>query len=386
MIQASMSEMSGMGGSHGGRGSKRSNGSGDPHVDSGKYTRYTAEQVEVLEKVFAECPKPTSSDRQKMIHNYSILSILEPKQIKVWFQNRRCREKQKKVANNLQSVNKKLTAANKLLMEENDRLQKQVSRLVSENEYIRQQVENPAVNSPQYSLRASNDPSGLFLVAEETMAEFFLKATGTLVDWVQLPGMKFGSDHVGTINISRNCNGVAARASGLVSLEPALVMEILKDRSSWCRDCKKLEVVAKFPAGNGGTIELIYMQVCEKSMSSSGIGPGPFAASHFTRAKMLASGYLVRPYEGGGSTIHIVDHLDLEALTVPEMLRPLYESSKLVAQRMTAAVSDGILTFDCVLGSASSCRLLCNLPIFSVFKMLHAMTMETTYIDGLLNH
>ncbi|PSR93002.1 Homeobox-leucine zipper protein like [Actinidia chinensis var. chinensis] len=271
MIQASMSEMSGMGGSHGGRGSKRSNGSGDPHVDSGKYTRYTAEQVEVLEKVFAECPKPTSSDRQKMIHNYSILSILEPKQIKVWFQNRRCREKHKKEANNLQSVNKKLTAANKLLMEENDRLQKQVSRLVSENEYIRQQVENitldvndtscePAVNSPQYSLRASNDPSGLFLVAEETMAEFFLKATGTLVDWVQLPGMKLGSDHVGTINISRNCNGVAARASGLVSLEPALVMEILKDRSSWCRDCKKLEVVAKFPAGNGGTIELIYMQ------------------------------------------------------------------------------------------------------------------------------
>ncbi|XP_057476045.1 homeobox-leucine zipper protein REVOLUTA-like isoform X2 [Actinidia eriantha] len=348
MIRASMSEMSGMGGSHGGRGSKRSNGSGDPHVDCGKYTRYTAEQVEVLEKVFAKCPKPTSSDRQKMIHNYSILSILEPKQIKVWFQNRRCREKQKKEANNIQSVNKKLTAANKLLMEENDRLQKQVSHLVSENEYIRQQVENialdandtscePAVNSPQYSLRASNDPSGLFLVAEETMAEFFSKATGTLVDWVQLPGMKLGSDHVGTINISRNCNGVAARASGLVSLEPALVMEILKDRSSWCRDCKKLEVVAKFPAGNGGTIELIYMQVCEKSMSSSGIGPGPFAASQFTRAKMLASGYLIRPYEGGGSTIHIVDHLDLEALTVPEMLRPLYESSELVAQRMTAA-------------------------------------------------
>ena len=55
-----------------------------------------------------------------------------------------------------------------------------------------------------------------------------------------------------------------------------------------------------------------YLQVCEKSMSGSGIGPGPFAASQFTRAKMLASGYLVRPYEGGGSTIHIVDHLDLE--------------------------------------------------------------------------
>ncbi|PSS33392.1 Homeobox-leucine zipper protein [Actinidia chinensis var. chinensis] len=196
-----MSEMSGMGCSHGGRGSKRGNGSGDPDGDCGKYTRYTAEQVEVLEKVFAECPKPTFSDRQEMIHNYSILSNLEPKQIKIWFQNRRCREKQKKEANNLQSVNKKLTAANKLLKEENDRLQKQVSHLVYENEYIRQQLENisldvtntscePAVNSLQYSLRASNDPSGLLLVAKETMTEFFSKATGTLVDWVQLPGMK----------------------------------------------------------------------------------------------------------------------------------------------------------------------------------------------------
>ncbi|XP_028080809.1 homeobox-leucine zipper protein REVOLUTA-like [Camellia sinensis] len=52
---------------------------------------------------------------------------------------------------------------------------------------------------------------------------------------------------------------------------------------------------------------------------------------------MLASGYFVRPFEGGGSTIHIVDHLDLEALTAPEELRPLYESSKLVAQKMTVA-------------------------------------------------
>ena len=85
-----MSEMSAMGGSHEGRGSKRGNGSGDPHEDCGKYTWYTAEQVEVLEKVFAECPKPTFSNRQEMTHDYSILSNLEPKQIKVWFQNRRC--------------------------------------------------------------------------------------------------------------------------------------------------------------------------------------------------------------------------------------------------------------------------------------------------------
>jgi len=39
------------------------------------------------------------------------------------------------------------------------------------------------------------------------------------------------------------------------------VIEILKDRPSWFRDCRSLEVFTMFPAGNGGTIELVYMQV-----------------------------------------------------------------------------------------------------------------------------
>lgn len=38
-------------------------------------------------------------------------------------------------------MNRKLTAMNKLLMEENDRLQKQVSQLVSENGHMRQQLQ-----------------------------------------------------------------------------------------------------------------------------------------------------------------------------------------------------------------------------------------------------
>jgi homeobox-leucine zipper protein len=39
-------------------------------------------------------------------------------------------------------VNRKLTAMNKLLMEENERLQKQVSQLVHENAYMKQQLQN----------------------------------------------------------------------------------------------------------------------------------------------------------------------------------------------------------------------------------------------------
>lgn len=54
----------------------------------------------------------------------------------------RCRDKQRKEASRLQAVNRKLTAMNKLLMEENERLQKQVSQLVHENAYMKQQLQN----------------------------------------------------------------------------------------------------------------------------------------------------------------------------------------------------------------------------------------------------
>lgn len=58
-------------------------------LDNGKYVRYTPEQVEALERLYHECPKPSSIRRQQLIRECPILSNIEPKQIKVWFQNRR---------------------------------------------------------------------------------------------------------------------------------------------------------------------------------------------------------------------------------------------------------------------------------------------------------
>ncbi|XP_031130039.1 homeobox-leucine zipper protein ATHB-14-like isoform X1 [Ipomoea triloba] len=367
-------------------GGSNSSGKHQQHqMDSSKYVRYTPEQVEALERVYAECPKPSSLRRQQLIRECPILSNIEPKQIKVWFQNRRCREKQRKEASRLQTVNRKLTAMNKLLMEENDRLQKQVSQLVYENGYMRnqlhtvnttttdtscesvvvsgqQQQQNP---TPQHPQRDANNPAGLLAIAEETLAEFLGKATGTAVDWVQMIGMKPGPDSIGIVAVSRNCSGVAGRACGLVSLEPTKVAEILKDRPSWYRDCRCLDVLSVLPTGNGGTIELIYMQtyapttlasardfwtlryttsledgslvICERSLTSKTGGPSGAPATSFVRAEMLPSGYLIRPCEGGGSIIHIVDHVDLDAWSVPEVLRPLYESSKILVQKMTMA-------------------------------------------------
>ncbi|CAN1290261.1 Homeobox-leucine zipper protein HOX32 [Linum perenne] len=351
-------------------------------MDTSKYVRYTPEQVEALERVYAECPKPTSLKRQQLIRECPILSNIEPKQIKVWFQNRRCREKQRKEASRLQTVNRKLTAMNKLLMEENDRLQKQVSHLVYDNGFMRQQLHSASatatdnscesvVISGQQQQQQQQNPStqhpqtSLLAIAEETLAEFLSKATGTAVDWVQMIGMKPGPDSIGIVAVSRNSSGVAARACGLVSLEPMKVAEILKERTSWYRDCRVLEMLSVIPTGNGGTIELIYMQtyapttlaaardfwtirytttmedgslvICERSLTSSTGGPPGPPSSGFVRAKMLPSGYLIRPCEGGGSIIHIVDHVDWDPCSVPEVLRPLYESSKIIAQKMTLA-------------------------------------------------
>ncbi|KAH7565298.1 hypothetical protein ACOSQ2_020717 [Xanthoceras sorbifolium] len=350
-------------------------------LDNGKYVRYTPEQVEALERLYHECPKPSSIRRQQLIRECPILSNIEPKQIKVWFQNRRCREKQRKEASRLQAVNRKLTAMNKLLMEENDRLQKQVSQLVYENGYFRQHTQNTTlatkdtscesvVTSGQHHLTPQQtprdaSPAGLLSIAEETLTEFLSKATGTAVEWVQMPGMKPGPDSVGIVAISHNCTGVAARACGLVGLEPTRVAEILKDRPSWFRDCRAVDVLNVLPTANGGTIELLYMQlyalttlapardfwllrytsvledgslvVCERSLKNTQNGPTMPPVQHFVRAEMLPSGYLIRPCEGGGSIIHIVDHMDLEPWSVPEVLRPLYESSTVLAQKTTMA-------------------------------------------------
>ncbi|WJX57007.1 hypothetical protein P8452_42607 [Trifolium repens] len=58
----------------------------ESHYDidnSRKYVRYSAEQIEALEKVYVECPKPSSMSRQQLIQENLVLSNIEPEQIKV---------------------------------------------------------------------------------------------------------------------------------------------------------------------------------------------------------------------------------------------------------------------------------------------------------------
>ncbi|KAK6152559.1 hypothetical protein DH2020_012198 [Rehmannia glutinosa] len=298
--------------------------SGKMGIDNGKYVRYTPEQVEALERLYHECPKPSSLRRQQLIRECPILPILSLSRSKFGFKTE-MQGKQRKEASRLQAVNRKLTAMNKLLMEENDRLQKQVSHLVYENSYFRQHSQNATLAStdnscesvvtsgqhhltPQHPPRDAS-PAGLLSIAEETLTEFLSKATGTAVEWVQMPGMKPGPDSIGIIAISHGCTGVASRACGLVGLEPTRVAEILKDRPSWYRDCRAVDVLNVLSTGTGGTIELLYMQlyapttlapardfwllrytsvmedgslvVCERSLNNTQNGPSMPPVQHF---------------------------------------------------------------------------------------------------------
>uniref|UniRef100_A0A0E0MSQ3 HD-ZIP protein HOX29 n=1 Tax=Oryza rufipogon TaxID=4529 RepID=A0A0E0MSQ3_ORYRU len=357
-------------------------------MDASKYVRYTPEQVEALERLYYECPKPSSLRRQQLVRECPALANVDPKQIKVWFQNRRCREKQRKESSRLQALNRKLTAMNKLLMEENDRLQKQVSQLVYDHGrhgvaaagMMRRVPAFPpqAAAAAGHQLATATDtscesvvtsghhhhqqqhnvvqppprdasPAGLMSIAEETLTEFLSKATGTAVEWLQMPGMKPGPDSIGIIAISHGCAGVAARACGLVGMEPAKVAEILKDRPLWLRDCRSMDVVNLYapttlaPARDFWLLRYTSilddgsLVVCERSLSSKQGGPSMPLVQPFIRDEMLPSGFLIRPSDVGGSVIHIVDHMDLEPWSVPEVVRPLYESSAMVAQKISMA-------------------------------------------------
>ncbi|KAK4482064.1 hypothetical protein RD792_011586 [Penstemon davidsonii] len=336
-----------------GESSQRLNGLKRAREEGMRYTRYTEEQIEVLEKVYAQCSNPNRFQRAQIMSEQPLLKDVDNKQLKIWFQNRRSREKQKKENSELVAENKNLDVANKLLRDENDRLQKQ--SMASKLGRV------PEVNTSDAPVRVNADNNRLILLAEEAKNEIIAKVFGTVINWISIPNLKLPTSiSVSDVSIASTCPGIAAKAISIVPFEPIKTIEILKDKQSWSRDCKKMEVFDKFPTKNGGTIELIKTQcyapttmacardfftlrytsiledntfvLCEKSISDPDAISSSTTALEFVRAKILGSGYLIRPCEGG-STIHIVEHLDLEASSVPDVVRLLYESPELLTKK-----------------------------------------------------
>ena len=63
------------------------------------------------------------------------------------------------------------------------------------------------------------------------------------------------------------------------------------------------------------------LQVCERSLTSTTGGPNGPPSSSFVRAEMRPSGFLIRPCDGGGSIVHIVDHVDLDVSNEPNSFK-----------------------------------------------------------------
>jgi len=61
-------------------------------------------------------------------------------------------------------------------------------------------------------------------------------------------------------------------------------------------------------------LTLLALKVCERSLSTKQGGPSMPLVQPFIRGEMLPGGFLIRPSDGGGSVIHIVDHMDLEVI------------------------------------------------------------------------
>ncbi|KAK4480321.1 hypothetical protein RD792_013391 [Penstemon davidsonii] len=297
--------------------------------ESTKYTRYTKVQIEVLEKIYAKWTSPNSFQRAQILDEEPALKGIDNKHLKVWFQNRRSREKQRKGNDELATDSLAKKAAE--LNHENGDLRNQFLTAPSTNVTITNEA-----SAPELSIRIDDlNKDGLLLLATETKTEFIFKAIGKSIDWISFP------------------------------MEKVLkwTIDILKDKISWSRYCRNMIVIASYSTENGETIELISTQyyspttmacprdfwtlrytcplkdgsimVCERSVSSfdDDAVPSSPTALEYVRARILTSGYWVRPYKTG-SIVQVIQHLDLEASSVPEVARLLYQSSELVAKKM----------------------------------------------------
>ncbi|XP_022850175.1 homeobox-leucine zipper protein HOX10-like isoform X6 [Olea europaea var. sylvestris] len=199
-----------------------------------KHVTYTDEQIELLEKIYVECPNPTRSQRSQIVQEHPILNGIENRQIKIWFQNCRCCERNKKEKEEFLLMTRNLRAINTMLVEENNLLQNEVAQKMQLRENLRNLLIATAsvadLGHETDAFPAANSRS-IPLPAEETTNRFLSKATGTVTNWI--------AD---------------------LKLKVFMKLEILKDCPSWFPNCRNLEVLDKFLVNNGTTTELMYTQ------------------------------------------------------------------------------------------------------------------------------
>eukprot|EP00898_Chlorokybus_atmophyticus_P008484 jgi/Chlat1/8637/Chrsp86S08029 len=314
-----------------------------------KYIRYTPQQIETLEAAYQRCPRPTSLQRAQLIRSHPDLSNIDPKQVKVWFQNRRCRDKARGEVTGLRDQNIKLQNNNKNLQAQNAELASRIRATEEALQTLRANAtQAPMADKPQTSATTSISTLGSFSLApifrrsglecgqhgenscwlpclqrvsasivggevarmaEETMSTFLGVATGGL-----------GSDHwrdAGQVHI----------------LDAEQVIALLEDRMAWdrsCRRCLRIGRILRTP--QGGRAELRMLTLCAPSplvrprrlLTMRVVTPlpnGVWAAAErsvsadgnvSSRSQMHVSGVLARPQpEDNTCYVVCVDHVNL---------------------------------------------------------------------------
>uniref|UniRef100_A0A0E0B0Z2 START domain-containing protein n=1 Tax=Oryza glumipatula TaxID=40148 RepID=A0A0E0B0Z2_9ORYZ len=81
--------------------------------------------------------------------------------------------------------------------------------------------------------------------------------------------------------------------SGVKMIEISkMVAEILKDRPSWHRDCRCIDIIHVIRTGNGGTIELIYMQTYAPTTLAAPLDLGRYYTSGLEDGSLVVAHYM----------------------------------------------------------------------------------------------
>ncbi|KAF9682305.1 hypothetical protein SADUNF_Sadunf05G0095000 [Salix dunnii] len=151
---------------------RRKKNTGDDGISGAKKRQLSAEQVSFLEMHFGNEHKLETERKDKLASD----SGLDPRQVAVWFQNRRTRWKNKKLEEEytkLKTAHESIVVEKCLLESEVLKLKEQLSKTEKEIQRLSDQVDRVSTGSPSSPLSMAMDPPFLGEFALEGYEDAF---------------------------------------------------------------------------------------------------------------------------------------------------------------------------------------------------------------------
>ncbi|XP_059071621.1 homeobox-leucine zipper protein ROC7-like [Cryptomeria japonica] len=272
-----------------------------------KHTRYTSDQVEVMEEVFKMLQHPDEKDRQELSTKLGLTS----QQIKFWFQNRRTQVKvqQERTDNaNLRTENERfrldrqalrntlnnircqtcggsnfitemvykqqsLALENELLRTENNPLVRNQSRSITDGSSGQNQITLPTPTCVSF------DESSAMEAAQKATEEFIWMVDANEPVWVKKPfadgtieilntNQLYGTFPQG-MGLSSNMKREGSRDTSIVSITGAELVDLFMDVNKWKKifslivtRAETLQVVSQGVGGHrNGLLQLMYAEL-----------------------------------------------------------------------------------------------------------------------------